>query len=89
MRQIMIGEVDLTDGAGRPITCHYHLLIREIPPPVAVESYGLGVTIAQSGEKEEIWDITVCYRRIEALAGLVIRGSVTPCTLREVVDDWL
>ena len=89
MRQIMIGEVDLTDGAGQALTCSYHLLIREIPPPVLGESYGIGISIAQTGEREEVWDITISYRRIEALAGLVVRGGVTPCALREVVDDWL
>lgn len=89
MRQIMIGEVDLTEGADRPLTCRYYLLVREIPPPVCGESYGIGVTLSQTGERTELWDITVSHRRIEALAGLVIRGGVTPCTLREVVDDWL
>jgi len=89
MRQIMIGEVDLTEGAKRPLTCKYHLLIREIPPPVGGESYGIGVVVSQTGERTEIWDITVCAQRIQALADLVIRGRVTPCTLREVVEDWL
>lgn len=89
MRQTIIGEVDLTDGVGQTITCRYHLLIREIPPPVSGESYGIGITISQTGERAEIWDITVSAQRIEALAGLVVRGGVTPCTLREVVDDWL
>ncbi len=89
MRQILIGEVDLTEGTDRPLTCRYHLLVREIPPPVSGESYGIGVTIQQTGEQAEIWDITVCSKRIRALADLVLRGGVTPCTLREVVDDWL
>ena len=89
MRQILIGEVDLTDGAGAVMTCRYHLLVREIPPPLVGESYGIGVTISQTGERAEIWDITLCQRRIEALAGLVMEGTVTPCTLRDVMDDWL
>ncbi|MBR5534872.1 MAG: hypothetical protein IKU62_08510 [Ruminiclostridium sp.] len=89
MRQIMLGEVEQTDGSGGTITCRYHLLVREIPPPVEGESYGIGVTITQTGEREEIWDITVCAHRIQSLAGLVMGGGVTPCTLRDVVDDWL
>ena len=89
MRQIMLGEVDLTDGAGEVLTCRYHLLVREIPPPLEGESYGIGVTIVQTGERTEIWDITICDRRIQALTDLVIEGGVTPCTLRDVVDDWL
>ena len=89
MRQIMLGEVDFTDGVGETFTCRYHLLIREIPPPLEGESYGIGVTILQTGEGTEIWDITVSDRRIQTLAGLVMEGRVTPCTLRDVVDDWL
>ena len=89
MRQIMIGEVEWTDGVGAAMTCRYHLLVREIPPPLAGESYGIGVTILQTGEGVEIWDITPCQRQIESLASLVMGGGVTPCTLRDVVDDWL
>ena len=89
MRQIMLGEVDLTDGAGRSLTCSYFLLVREIPPPVAGESYGIGILVDQTGEREEIWDITVSDQRILSLADLVMEGRVTPCTQRDVVDDWL
>ena len=89
MRQIMLGEVDLTDGAGQALTCSYFLLIRELPFPVAGESYGIGISVDQTGEREELWDITVSDRRILALADLVMAGRVTPCTLRDVVDDWL
>ena len=89
MRQIILGEVDLTDGAGAVLTCRYHLLVREIPPPWEGESYGIGILVDQTGEREEIWDITVSDRRILALADLVMAGRVTPCTLRDVVDDWL
>ncbi len=89
MRQIMLGEVEWTNGTGEPFTCRYHLLVREIPSPLEGESYGIGVTIAETGECAEIWDITVSDRRIQNLADLVIGGRVTPCTLRDVVDDWL
>lgn len=88
-RQILLGEADLTELAGRPITCQYHLLIRTIPPPGNYESYGVGIVISQTGEREELWDITIRPERIEELANRLIRGSVTPCTLREVVEDWL
>lgn len=89
MRQITLGEVELTGVTGTAFTCRYHLLVREIPPPLEGESYGIGVSIDQTGERTEIWDITVSDRRIQALAGLVMEGGVTPCTLRDVVDDWL
>lgn len=88
-RQIFLGETDLTELAGRPITCQYHLLIRTLLPPLNCESYGVGITIPQTGEREVIWDLTMRPERIESLADRLIRGGVTPCTLREVVDDWL
>lgn len=89
MREILIGEAELTTLVGRPMTCVYHMLIRSVPPPVCCESYGIGVVISQTGEREDVLDITVCPERIEELARLVVRGKVTPCTLREVIEDWL
>lgn len=89
MREFMIGETDLSNQVGRPITCRYHLLIREVPPPVCCESYGLRVTIPETGERAEVPDITLRMERILALGDLVVRGCVTPCTLREVIEDWL
>ena len=88
-RQILLGESDLTELAGRPITCQYHLLIRTLLPPLNYESYGVGIVISQTGEREEIWDITTRSERIEELANRLICGGVTPCALREVVEDWL
>ena len=88
-RQILLGESDLTELAGRPITCQYHLLIRTLLPPLNYESYGVGIAISQTGEREEIWDITTRWERIEELVNRLICGGVTPCALREVVEDWL
>ena len=89
MRQIILGEAELTNGAGVVFTCRYHLLVRAISSTLEGESYGIGVSILQTGEWEEILDITVSHQRIMALADLVMGGRVTPCTLRDVVDDWL
>ncbi len=88
-RQILLGESDLTELTGRPVTCQYHLLVRTLLPPLNCESYGIGIVISQTGEKEELWDITTRPERIEELADRLILGGVTPCTLREVVEDWL
>lgn len=38
MRELFIGQVDLSNQIGRPATCAYWILIRTIPPPVCCES---------------------------------------------------
>ena len=83
MRELFIGQVDLSNQIGRPATCAYWILIWTIPPPVCCESYGIRILMIQTGEREEVLDITV--RPAQILVG----GGVTPCTLREVVEDWL
>ncbi|MCI5499768.1 MAG: DUF6514 family protein [Clostridiales bacterium] len=89
MRELFCGQIDLSNQIGRPMTCEYRILIRTLPPPVCCESYGISVTMAQTGEREDIPDITVQAERIEHLARLLVNGAVTPCTLREIVEDWL
>lgn len=89
MRQILLKEIDLNEYEPHPLTCRYHLLVRFQPPPINCESYGLGITIPQTGEHEEIRDITFAVGEIETLATRVIEGRVTPCTLRDIVEDWL
>ena len=89
MRELFYDMVDLSNQIGRPATCVYWILVRTVPPPVSCESYGVCITMLQTGEREEVLDITVHPERILSLAQMLARGGVTPCTLREVIDDWL
>ena len=89
MRKLLLGEADLTEWAGDPLTCRYQLLVRTTPPPVCCESYGISVEIVQTGEREEVWDLTVRPDRIQELAEQLIGGGVTPCALRDIVENWL
>lgn len=89
MRELFFGRADLSNQVGRPLTCQYQILVRTLPPPVSCESYGVSVALLETGEREEALDVTVRPDRIEALAGLLLAGGVTPCTLREIVEDWL
>lgn len=89
MRELLVGQREQNDADGREFTCVYYILIRNVPPPVACESYGVRIVIPQSGEAEEVTDITVLPERIQALTQLLLQGGVTPCTLRDVVEDWL
>lgn len=38
MRELFIGQVDLSNQIGRPATCAYWILIRTIPPLFAVRA---------------------------------------------------
>lgn len=51
MRELFIGQVDLSNQIGRPATCAYWILIRTIPPPVCCESYGIRILMIQTGER--------------------------------------
>ena len=48
MRELFIGQVDLSNQIGRPATCAYWILIRTIPPPVCCESYGIRILMIQN-----------------------------------------
>lgn len=87
-RKLFYGEADLSAQAGRDLRCQYQLLVRTLPP-LELESYGIGVSILQTGEQAEVWDLTVSAARILALAEVLVQGGVTPCTLREVIEDRL
>lgn len=89
MRELYIGQADLSNQIGRPATCEYRVLIRTLPPPLACESYGVSVTLVQTGEQAQVMDLTVRPERVEELVQLLVAGCVTPCTLREIVEDWL
>lgn len=60
---------------------------------VAEDLHGLGeiygVQVEYGGETETVPDITSSQKHAEILLKAMARGSVTPVTAREVVDDWL
>lgn len=89
MRELLIGQAEQSTPLGEKITCLYQILIRDISPPLCCESYGLQVTRLENGETAQVLDITTVPERIETLGQLLLRGGVTPCTLRDVVEDWL
>lgn len=89
MREHLFATVDLSQQAGRPLSCTYHILIKDITEPIQCESYGVRVTVDQTGERKELPDITVLPDPVLKLVQQLAEGGVTPCTLRSVVEDWL
>ena len=48
-----------------------------------------GVKITDGREDAALRNITVSQRNIQSLGALLVDFSVTPMTLRDVVEDWL
>ena len=89
MREMLIGSSAASTEERKVITCEYSILIREFEGEALGESYGIRITLLEEGVTTEVPDITPSAARIQALAELLHRNLVTPCTLREVLEDWL
>ena len=90
MKELAVGRRQTVDETGRERTYDYSILVGELPlsSGLSCESYGVCVR-EQNGEAEQIADITANAARIDELLDLLVRNTVTPCTLRDVVADWL
>jgi hypothetical protein len=90
MRELTVARKTARDEAGREHIYHYSILVGEleVAPEFSCESYGVRVR-EQGGESGQVPNITVSISRIDELMELLLRNTVTPCTLRDVVDDWL
>lgn len=64
----------------------YYLLTKEVGE--LCESYGVAVCL-EDGEQCHIPDITCSHTGILGLISVLMRCTVTPVALRDVVDDWL
>ena len=80
MRTFLVGDRRFRN---RPIS--YYVLADELEN--VGENYGLRVEYG--GDVVNIHGITVSQPRILELLGLLIRGCVPPCAVRDVVEDWL
>ena len=63
----------------------YSLVAEELEE--AGENYG--ILVESGGERLLLRGITVSQRRIQSLLGLLMAGSVSAVTARDVVEDWL
>lgn len=88
MREFCIGKNSINTENG-VLHCDYLILIDETGGNIPCERYGIKVLMLESGESAEICDITLDSERIMALGDLLCRNGVTPCTLPDVVADWL
>lgn len=90
MQELYIDARTVEDEAGNRHRFDYYVLIGEIDTgPFFCESYG--VKIAQHGTANtcSIANITTSASRIDSLVGLLLTSGVTPCSLADVIADWL
>lgn len=90
MRELAVARRQARDENGAIHTYDYSVLVGEmaVAQGFACESYGVRIR-EHGGECGEIADITVNASRIDELMDLLVRNTVTPCTLNDVVSDWL
>ncbi len=90
MRELAVAQKQARDEGGAIHTYDYSILVGEmaVSPGFSCESYGVRIR-EQGGESGEVPNITVSISRIDELMELLVRNIVTPCTLRDVVEDWL
>lgn len=53
------------------------------------EGSAYGILVALEYESAEILRITVRFSEIQQLLQAMLRGTVTPVTVRDIVEDWL
>lgn len=89
MKEILIDTRSLEDDYGRKREYTYSVLVGEKNVgSFSCEDYGVKIQ-ETGGESAEIPDITVSAARIDDLMSLLIRNTVTPITLSDVVADWI
>ena len=90
MRELFVDTAAVFDERGREHRYDYHIIVDEMNVgQFACESYGLRVREQGSGVFCAVPNITCSIPRIDELCAMAVRGSVTPATLRDVVEDWL
>lgn len=89
MREFLIGKNSGNSGNGKRVTCEYTVVIHDECEDLPCEYYGIRITLVETGEMEEIRDITMSADQIFEIGELLMKNTVTPCTHQDVIADWL
>jgi len=90
MRNIYVDSCVLQTETGEPCSLDYYLLVDELDVGrFLCESYGVRVVRRETGEQQSACHVTTNPSRIDSLLELLVQGQVTPCTLMDVLEDWL
>lgn len=88
MGKLLVGEREFNLET-RCFHCKYYVLVDMVEKPISMESYGVGILLTETGERVFVSDITPSEKKIISFGELLYRNSVTPCTLMDILADWL
>lgn len=91
MRELYVSTCEAKADDGESYRYDYSVLIDEmsVKGGFSCESYGVKIFAQNGGEVAVVPNITSSISRIDNLMELLIRNTVTPCTLVDVLSDWL
>jgi len=91
MRELYVSTCEAEAEDGTTYRYDYSVLIDEVNVEngFSCESYGVKIRAHSGGEVALVPNITPSVSRIDRLLQLLIRNVVTPCTLADVLSDWL
>ena len=88
MTRTLLRTALTTDQSGRAVQLDYYLLSEYT---AGLEQYGTEVVLSRGGEHERcaVGCITPLAGRMTNIIAALAEGSVTPTTLREILEDIL
>lgn len=91
MRELYVSTCEAKSDDGESYRYDYSVLIDEmsVKGRFSCECYGVKILSRHGGEIAMVPNITPSISRIDSLMELLIRNTVTPCTLADVLSDWL
>lgn len=79
MRKLFVGEAWC-----RALPARYYLLEED-----GEDAGAYGIQIELEGEEASVRALSPSCQKVRELAEVLVRGTVTPITLRDVAEDWL
>lgn len=81
----------LESEVGTQFVLQYDILVDLVPLPGGgeLELFGVAVRNMQTGEETGVPAIFLHMEEAEALVEKLAAGAVTPCTMRDVVEDYI
>lgn len=92
MRHMEICKRSLKLHADNESTLVYYVTVDTVTnnaSGIELETYGVGVTISESGETTMIPNVTLSKTAILELIELLASHLVTPVSVHDIVCDWL
>lgn len=87
MREKLVVKQYFYSKMAGPLILEYYLLIS--PLAKDLEIYGVKIVERRSGEAASAPGLTVSSLRVFHLIDLLFKGTATPISLTDIVEDWL